>query len=192
MGICIRTWGAVVALGSTVMAAAPIDGAAAQDQIVLRGITPWVADYALSHAFFDFQTLVEEKFGDRVRVDYLGGPEIADPNNQFAALKNGVVDVLLGAAAYYRTEVPLSAAVQFTTLKPSELRTSGYYDVMREIHAEAGVVYLANTAGGNQFRIYQKDELDKPDFTGLRLRGSQVYLPMIERSEEPTSELPSL
>src|SRR3546814_14349100 len=74
------------------MAAAPIDGAAAQDQIVLRGITPWVADYALSHAFFDFQTLVEEKFGDRVRVDYLGGPEIADPNNQFAALKNGVVD----------------------------------------------------------------------------------------------------
>lgn len=154
--------------------------AQAQDTIVLKGITPWVADYDLSRAFFIFEELVEEKFGERVQVEYLGGPEVAAPNDQFSALRNGVVDVLLGAAAYYRTEVPLSAAVQFTSKLPSELRTSGYYDIMREIHAKEGVVYLANTAGGNKFRMYLVDELSEPDFTGLTLRGSPVYVPLIE------------
>jgi TRAP-type C4-dicarboxylate transport system substrate-binding protein len=152
----------------------------AQDNIVLRGITPWQADYDLSRAFFIFEELVEERFGDRVQVEYLGGPEVAEPNDQFAALRNGVVDVLLGAAAYYRSDVPLSAAVQFTSLPPSELRTSGYYDLMRDIHEDAGVVYLANTAGGNQFRMYLVDEITEPDFTGLTLRGSPVYVPLIE------------
>lgn len=154
--------------------------AASQDTIVLRGITPWVADYDLSRAFFIFSDLVEERFGDQVRIEYLGGPEISDPNDQFSALRNGVVDVLLGAAAYYRTDVPLSAAIQFTSLLPSELRESGYFDLMRQIHADEEVVYLANTAGGNQFRMYLVDEIDGPDFTGLTLRGSPVYVPLIE------------
>lgn len=152
----------------------------AQETIVLRGITPWVADYDLSRAFFIFEELVEERFGERVQVEHLGGPEVAAPNDQFSALRNGVVDVLLGAAAYYRTEVPLSAAVQFTSKLPSELRTSGYYDLMREVHAEAEVVYLANTAGGNQFRMYLVDEIAAPDFSNLTLRGSPVYVPLIE------------
>jgi len=87
---------------------------------------------------------------------------------------------ILGAAAYYRTEAPLAAAVQFTTLPPTELRTSGYYDLMREVHADAGVVYLANTSGGNKFRMYLKEDLEAPDFSGLRLRASPVYVPLIE------------
>jgi len=171
-------------LGGIALVAAIVAGVSAaplraQDTIVLRGITPWVADYDLSRAFFIFSELVTERFGDRVRVEYLGGPEVAEPNNQFEALRNGVVDVLLGAAAYYRTEVPLSAAIQFTSRLPSELRESGYYDLMRQIHADAGVVYLANTAGGNQFRMYLVDSIDRPDFTGLTLRGSPVYIPLI-------------
>lgn len=158
----------------------PYKTAHAEDPIVLKGVTPWMADYDLSKAFFIFQDLVKEKFGDRVKIEYLGGPEVVESSDQFSALKNGVVDVILGAAAYYRSEVPLAAAIQLTTRLPSELRKSGYYDLMRNIHAEAGVVYLANTAGGNKFRIYLREPISKPDFSGLRLRGSPVYLPMIK------------
>lgn len=169
-----------VSMTAALLVGSIVGPAQAQDTIVLRGITPWVADYDLSRAFFIFEELVEEKFGERVQVEHLGGPEVAAPNDQFSALRNGVVDVLLGAAAYYRTEVPLSAAVQFTSMLPSELRKSGYYDLMRDIHAEADVVYLANTAGGNQFRMYLVEEQAEPDFTGLTLRGSPVYVPLIE------------
>lgn len=175
-----RTFAGIAAVPAALLAGSVMGPAYAQDTIVLRGVTPWVADYDLSRAFFIFEELVEEKFGDRVQVEHLGGPEVSAPGDQFSALRNGVFDILLGAAAYYRNEAPLSAAVQFTSIQPSELRTSGYYDLMREIHAQEGVVYLANTSGGNQFRMYLIDELTEPDFNGLTLRGSPVYVPMIE------------
>jgi len=153
----------------------------AQQPIVLRGITPWTADYDLSKGFFTFQQLVNEKLKGKVQVTYVGGPEVAAPNQQFQALKNGVVDVLLGAAAYYRTEVPMAWAVQFVEKTPPELRKSGWYDVMRKIHMDqGGVVYLANTAaGGGAFRIYMAKKIDKPDFKGLKIRVSPVYTPLV-------------
>lgn len=153
----------------------------AQQQITLRGITPWTADYDLSKGFFTFQQLVNEKLKGKVSVSYVGGPEVAAPNQQFQALKNGVVDVLLGAAAYYRTEVPMAWAVQFVEKTPPELRKTGWYDVMRKIHMDqGGVVYLANTAaGGGAFRIYMARKIDKPDFKGLKIRVSPVYTPLV-------------
>ena len=148
--------------------------------VVLKGIIPWQKDYDLSKAFFVFQDLVNERLKGKVKVEYLGGPEVQQPNDQFEALRNGIVDVILGAAAYYRADVPAAAAVQFTKKLPHELRESGYFDVMRRLHAERGVVYLANTAGGNRFRIYVLKEISKPDFSGLRIRVSPVYLPLVK------------
>lgn len=153
----------------------------AQQPIVLRGITPWTADYDLSKAFFTFQELVNAKLKGKVSVSYLGGPEVAGPNQQFQALKNGVVDVILGAAAYYRTEVPMAWAIQFATKTPAELRKLGYFDLMRQIHLDqGGVIYLANTAaGGGAFRLYMAKKIDKPDLKGLKIRVSPVYTPLV-------------
>jgi TRAP-type C4-dicarboxylate transport system substrate-binding protein len=160
----------IVGLSASAVRAAPV---------VLKGIIPWQKDYDLSTAFFMFQDLVNERLKGKVELQYLGGPEVQQPNDQFEALRNGVVDVILGAAAYYRADVPTAAAVQFTKKLPHELRESGYFDIMRRLHAERGVVYLANTAGGNRFRIYLLKEISKPDFSGLRIRVSPVYLPLV-------------
>ena len=168
---------AVLSLG--VMAFTVTPPASAQT-VVLKGITPWQADYDLSKAFFIFQDLVNERLKGKVEIKYLGGPEVQQPNDQFEALRNGVVDIILGAAAYYRADVPAAAAVQFTSKLPSELRKSGYSEIMRKLHAERGAVYLANTAGGNKFRMYLLKEVTKPDFTGLKLRVSPVYLPLVK------------
>jgi TRAP-type transport system periplasmic protein len=164
------------------IAALAMSGAVfAQQPITLRGITPWTPDYDLSKGFFTFQQLVNEKLKGKVTVNYVGGPEVVAPNQQFQALKNGVVDVLLGAAAYYRTEVPMAWAVQFVEKTPPELRKTGWFDVMQKIHLDqGGVMYLANTAaGGGAFRIYMARKIDKPDFKGLKIRVSPVYTPLV-------------
>ena len=168
------------AIVSFFLVAAAVVRPAFADPVVLKGITPWQADYDLSKAFFIFQKLVNERLKGKVEIKYLGGPEVQQPNDQFEALRNGVVDVILGAAAYYRAEVPAAAAVQFTSKLPSELRKSGYYDLMRKLHAQAGVVYLANTAGGNKFRMYMLKKVTTPDFTGMKIRVSPVYLPLVK------------
>lgn len=171
---------ALIALG--ILTALPASRTAlAQQPITLRGITPWTADYDLSKGFMTFQELVNTRLKGKVQVNYLGGPEVTQPNQQFQALKNGVVDVILGAAAYYRTEVPLAWAVQFATKTPAELRKNGYFDLMRKIHMDqGGVVYLANTAaGGGAFRLYFVKKVDKADLTGLKVRVSPVYTPLV-------------
>ncbi len=79
-----------------------------------------VAGQPCQVSFFTFQELVNARLKGKVTITYLGGPEVVPPNQQVQALKNGVVDVVLGAAAYYRTEVPMGAAVQFSNKLPSE------------------------------------------------------------------------
>lgn len=179
MNVLFRFTLVPVLMVAAALAAAP--GALAQQPITLRGITPWTPDYDLSKGFFTFQEIVNAKLKGKVSVSYVGGPEVAAPNQQFQAMKNGVVDVILGAAAYYRTEVPMAWAVQFVSKTPPELRKSGYYDLMRKIHLDqGGVVYLANTAaGGGGFRIYMAKKIDKPDFKGLKIRVSPVYTPLV-------------
>jgi len=177
-----RAFSSAVVVSAFACAAVLSSGnALAQQPIVLKGITPWTADYDLSRGFFTFQELVNAKLKGKLAISYLGGPEVAAPNQQFQALKNGVVDVMLGAAAYYRTEVPLAWAVQFAQKTPPELRKSGYFDLMRKIHLEqGGVVYLANTAaGGGAFRLYIDKKIAKPDLKGLKIRVSPVYTPLV-------------
>ncbi|MEI8265839.1 MAG: TRAP transporter substrate-binding protein DctP [Betaproteobacteria bacterium] len=177
-----KTWLGLAMVQAALFGAifAPMASAQAQQAVVLRGITPWTADYDLSNAYFKFQELVNARLKGKVTLTYLGGPEVVPPNQQVQALKNGVVDVVLGAAAYYRGEVPMAAAVQFSNKLPSELRKAGYYDIMRKMHLDqGGVIYLANTAGGNRFRMYTAKKIDKPDFSGMKMRVSPVYAPLV-------------
>lgn len=156
----------------------------AQDEpTVLRGITPWVETYYWSEPFFIFQRLVNERLDGRVRVDYLGAEEIVPSFDQLEALRNGVVDVILGAASYYTGQIPEAMAVVYSRRSPVELRESGFYDLMREIHLEkGGVVYLANTGGtaGTAFRLFMNREITTPDLDGLRIRVTPVYIELVQ------------
>lgn len=159
---------------------------------VLRGITPWNADYDMSQAFMLYRDMVNERLKGKLEIRYLGGPEVVQPNLQLDALKNGVVDIVLTAAAYYRGEVPGASAVMFTSKSPSELRKSGYASLMQEIHKEKGIQYMGNAAGGKKYRLYLNKKIDKPDLSGMTIRVSPVYLPLVQAlGGNPVSISPS-
>lgn len=159
---------------------------------MLRGITSWHEEYDMSKAFMLFKDMVNERLAGKLELRYLGGPEIAAPNNQVEALKNGVVDVVLTAAAYYRSEVPVAAAAMFTNKSPTALRRFGYADIMKELHAEAGIEYLANTGGGKKYRFYFTTPIETADLSGKSIRVSPVYLPLVKAlNGNPVSISPS-
>lgn len=182
----------VVALAlSGIGLAGPVE---AEEKIVLRGITPWVKEYYWTEPFFLFQEMVEERLGDRVEVKYLGANEVVPPFEQFEALRNNVVDVIMGAASYYTGQVPEAMAKTYAQRSPTKLRENGFYDLMREIHLEkGGVVYLANVGGaeGTAFRFFSNREITEPDFSGLRVRVTPVYLELVEAlGGEPVTMAP--
>jgi len=150
---------------------------------VLRAISPWSPAYYWTEPLLEFERRVNERLGDKVRVEFIGHSDIVPTFEQFEALHNGVVDVILGASSYYTGQVPEATAVLYTQLQPSELRANGFFDYMQQVHREkAGVVYLANVGGGvgKAFRMYLNDKIDKPDFTGLKIRVSPVYVELVK------------
>ena len=152
-------------------------------EIELKGITPWPQAYYWSTPFFKFQQMVDERLAGRLSIKYLGGKEVIPTFEQFEGLRNGVVDVILGATSYYTGQVPEATAILYTKLSPSELRKNGFYDLMRELHMEKGnVVYLANVGGGvnKAFRMYSNKKLTKPDFSGMKIRVSPVYVELVK------------
>ena len=151
--------------------------------IVLKGITPWTKTYASSEPFFMFQRLIEERLKGKVILKYLGGPEVVPSFEQFEALRNGVVDVILGAAAYYTGQVPEASGMLLARKSSKEQRKSGYYDVMRKVHLDkGGVIYLSSLTGepNKGFRLYLNKKIDKPDLSGLKIRVSPVYVPLVK------------
>ena len=151
--------------------------------IVLKGTTPWIADYSLSQPFFMLQKLVTERLKGKLVISYLGGAEVVPPFEQFEALRNGTVDVVVGVAAYYTGQIPEASAILLARKSPSELRRNGYYDIMRDLHDRYGVVYLANVGGspGKGFRMYSKAPIASPaDFKGKKFRVSPVYVPLVK------------
>jgi TRAP-type transport system periplasmic protein len=174
--------GIVVAGLAVVAALSPMETKAQTETIALRAITPWTPEYPSSQPIFMFQRLVNEKLGDRVQITYLGGPEVVPAAEQFEALRNGVVDVIIGAAAYYTAQVPEASAMLLARKSPQELRQSGYHDAMAELHLEkGGVIFLANLTGvpDTGFRIYLNKRIDSADLTGLSIRVSPVYVPLV-------------
>ncbi|MCZ7600697.1 MAG: TRAP transporter substrate-binding protein DctP [Gammaproteobacteria bacterium] len=181
----------MITKGKSRLAAAALAGvpaifgttAASAEPIKLKGMTPWTKDYPSSEPFFVFQRLIEERLGDKVTLEYLGGPEVTPAFEQFEALRNGVVDVILGAAAYYTSQVPEASAMLLARTSPQEQRESGYYDLMRQIHRDKGdVIYLSNLTGVPNvgFRLYVNKMIDKADLTGMKIRVSPVYVPLVE------------
>ncbi|MBM3509235.1 MAG: hypothetical protein FJX61_03725 [Alphaproteobacteria bacterium] len=173
-----------ILIAATVAAAtlAVAGHASAQQAVRLKGLTPWVTSYYWSEPFAIFQQMVNSRLKGKVEVNYLGGAEVIPLFEQFEAVRNGTVDVILGAASYYTGQIPEAMAIQFAKLPPTKLRTNGYYDLMRKIHLDKGVVYLANTGGspGTAFRMFVNAKLDKPDFTGLKLRVTPVYVALVK------------
>ena len=157
--------------------------AAKAEPIVLKGITSWIATYPHSQSYFIFQSKVNKALQGKLVISYLGGAEVVPAVEQFEAVRDGVVDVLMTAGAYYKGQVPEAAAMLGSSKYPSALRKNGYYDIVRQAHKQHGVVYLAMVGGtrGDGYRCYlAKKKINRADLSGLKLRVSSTYIELVK------------
>lgn len=69
-------------------------------------------------------------------IRYVGGPEVTPAREQLTAVRNGVFDMMFGAAGYYVGQVPEAYVVYASNLNPMEARESGAFDMLAKIHQE--------------------------------------------------------
>lgn len=174
-----------IAAASAIVATVGLMGqpgpANAADPVILKGLIPWPTDYVGSRGFLEFQKAVNKALKGKVIVSLLGSSEVVPPFEQFEAVRDGVVDVLMTAGAYYKATVPEAAAGLGSTKFAHELRENGYLALMREIHAKHGVYYHSNVGGtkGNGYRCYSNKKLTSSDLSGTKMRVSPTYVPLV-------------
>lgn len=119
---------------------------------------------------------VNEQCGDKIKIDWVGGPEVIPGFDQAEALRNNTVQVIFNPTAYYAPMMPEVNAFQLSRLTMEEERIpGGFYDFMVERHKKIGMMYIGTWLYDPfYFRINRKiDSID--DLRGVKMRTSALY-----------------
>ena len=171
IGVCLFLISAasicVPAMGTPVLAA---------DKIVLKAVTAWPKNTSMVEmGFNDWETRVNEKiktqYPGQIELKWIGGSEAIAQMDQAAALKNGVVDVVMQAPSYCESIVPEAGAIKYSELTPWEDRATGAYVFWNKLFkAKMNCIYLGRHGRDIKFYYFLNKKVTKPDFTGLSLR----------------------
>ena len=153
----------------------------AKDKVTLKAVTFQGKHVTFIDAYFMFQKEIEATAGGKLALNYIGGPEAIPPFEQIEAVKSGVVDLAFLPAAYYVPQLAVADAVKLSRITPWEERQTGAHDFLNNLHQQkVNAVYLGRFSDGIQFHIYLNKKIDKPDFSGLKIRVTPVYKPFVE------------
>lgn len=136
---------------------------------------------AVSDGFVRFIDAMNAEFEGELELNWRGGPEIMDPFRMADAVRNGSMDMALMSPSYYSGLVPSSPSSNISLKTYEEIRATGYFDRMTEIHADRGLVYLGEIPATDvKFYIFLKDEVaDHTELEGMRIRVFPTVLPFV-------------
>ncbi len=151
--------------------------AAQAEEVVLRAITyasPNAYDESLE-IFKEYIKRVNEAAAGKLRIDYIGGPEVVGVRDQMGALRSGVVDMIVTFTAH-ESLVPVVGSVGISRLTPAEEREVGYFDIIDAAHARVGVRAIGRVSTNSGFQIFSRTKIATlDDFQGLRIRSHAGY-----------------
>ena len=117
----------------------------------------------------------------KIQIRHVGGPEVTPAVQQLTALRNGVVDMLFGAAGYYVGQVPEGFVFYGTEITPMQARANGGTALLAEIYAKKANAHVIGwVAAGVGYHVWLKNQPKlkadgTPDLSGMKIRSSGLY-----------------
>lgn len=149
------------------------------EEAVIRAITyasPNAYDESLT-IFKEYVKRVNERAAGKMRIDYVGGPEVVGVRDQVGALRSGVVDMVVTFTTH-ESLVPEIGTVSLSHLTPAQEREVGYFDLMDAAHAKVGMRAIGRVSTNSGFYIFSRKRIATlEDFKGLRIRSHAGYDP---------------
>jgi TRAP-type C4-dicarboxylate transport system substrate-binding protein len=135
---------------------------------------------------------VNERAAGRLKIDYLGGPEVYPAFEQLDPLKRGVIDFIVTSPAYVAGALPEVNATwfMFEASDPAKAREIGLFERIDRITREkAGVATLGATLW-MPFSVYLNKPIEKADLKGFKMRSTPGYDPVLKGLGAATVSLP--
>ncbi len=152
-------------------------------EVVLKGVAAFQEGSTYARKFEQYIKDVNEKGKGLIRIQYLGGaPKVMPLFDVGKNLKDGIVDIVTTSGAYYGNVLPEAEAMKLIEVPMAELRRNGGLELIDKLHIEkANTHFLARFYNYDQAHIFLNKEITKPDFTGLKIRVTPMYRPLVER-----------
>jgi TRAP-type transport system periplasmic protein len=153
------------------------------ETIVLKAVTAFPKPHLNNDPVAPFIETVNKRAHGRLRIDWLGGPEVFASFDQIHALKAGTVDMILYYPfGYMKSVMPEAEAKGLSELAEWEERKSGAFDLWSEIFEKrVNAKYLGRLHSNVTFHLYCNRRPEKlADFKGLKLRVMPLYIPFLK------------
>lgn len=162
-------------------ATALVMATAASAEVRLNAVSfaPRAAD--ISQGFHHFVERINAEFEGELRINWRGGPEVIPPFEQGNAVRAGAIDLAFVSPSFYEGLVPSSAAPNLSLRSFEEIRDSGYFERMAEIHRGFGLELIGEVPATDvQFYIFLNRAIERPeDLANLRIRVFPTVLPFV-------------
>ena len=177
----IQIW---LLVASVFVAAFPINGNCGDKPIVIKAVTA----FGKNHIIFpptipELIKRVDEKSGGRLKIRWIGGPEVVKGFDQPEALQKGMIDMILYIpTSWYKPILPVAECKGLSELTAPEERKSGAFDLWKEVFRKyCNAELLGFWSTGSRFNIFTVDKVETlSDLKGKTIRVMPLYAPFIE------------
>jgi TRAP-type C4-dicarboxylate transport system substrate-binding protein len=158
-----------------------IGGAAIAEEYTMNAVTLAPRQADISRGFAMFIDEVNAEFDGEFQINWRGGPEVMPPFGQAEAVRNGAMDMTFTSPSYYSGLVPASSTMNLSFKDYNEIRATGYYERMTELHAERDLVFLGEVPATDlAFHLFLNTPIETlADIEGLRIRVFPTLLPLV-------------
>ena len=120
--------------------------------------------------------MINKEMAGKVKINYIGGPEVIPGMQQAEAVKNGVIDIAFNPTAYYQNIFPEAGAFILSKYTPSEERKpGGFYDYMVKQHERINCRYIGRVMWTPFYLWPNKEVKTLADLKGMKMRTSALY-----------------
>lgn len=157
-------------------------GVAIAETYTMNAVTLAPRQADISRGFAMFIEEVNAEFEGEFKINWRGGPEVMPPFGQAEAVRNGAMDMTFTSPSYYSGLVPASSTMNLSFKTYDEIRPTGYYERMTELHAEQDLVFLGEVPATDlAFHIFLNTPVETiEDLDGLRIRVFPTLLPLVK------------
>jgi TRAP-type C4-dicarboxylate transport system substrate-binding protein len=151
--------------------------------VVIKGISAFPKSNPIQMTIPTMINTIEKDSGGRIKIDWLGGPEVIKTFDQGDSVRRGAVDMAIYYPfAYTKSLMPVSLAKGVSECTAWEERENGTYELWDELlQKHVNAKYIGQCQSLGRFYIFSKRKIEKlEDLKGLIIRVMPLYVPFLK------------
>jgi len=151
--------------------------------IVLKAVTMFPKNHLNNDPVHIYVDKINKACEGKLKIDWVGGPEVIKGFDQPHAIKAGTIDMILYMAfGYCKSLMPEAEAQGLSELAIWEERKTGDYDLWCEIFEKRlNARYIGRLHSLCPFQVFVNKKIQTlDDFKGLKIRVMPLYIPFMK------------